>query len=88
MADADNEQTEAHYGVTFSDVPAEDRARARALRRKIVMVALILAMLAAIAAAVTVFAVRGERRSAPASTHVTSTLWSVGVHLAPYAVHH
>jgi hypothetical protein len=81
MADADNEQTEAHYGVTFSDVPAEDRARARALRRKIVMVALILAMLAAIAAAVTVFAVRGERRS-------SATLWSVGVHLAPYAVHH
>ena len=88
MADAENDQTEAHYGVTLSDVPAEDRARARALRRKIVMVALIVAMLAAVAAAVTVFAVRGESRSATASTHVTWTPWGVCVHPAHGAVHH
>jgi hypothetical protein len=75
MADEGDEQAEPLYGVALTDIPVEDRARAKALRRRILMIALIVALVAAIAAAVTVFAVRGESRSTPASIHAEATAW-------------
>lgn len=79
MAEARGEKSEPLYGVTLSDIPAEDLARAKSLRRRIVIIAVIVAFLAAVAVAVTVIAVRGESRSALGSVNANAVAWCASI---------